>query len=127
MEKEINAARKELSSAIRAFFETVEEYNISRDEKNALFDHQQFAYETDSKVAAILPDGGAAYFETLRSLKTRETFYFSLISQYSNVLEQEKTEPITLHILFLATWKSPKLQGFFPSTWVGIFLTLLFA
>ena len=32
-----------------------------------------------------------------------------------------------VHGVFLATRKSPKLQGFFPSTWVGIFLTPLFA
>lgn len=99
LENELREAQKELNSAEDALLKTVGSYTISQDSKKELTDYRRNTSETNTAVLQQLPDGGAAYLDALRNLRTKETFYFSLVSQYSRVLEQEKAEPISLQIL----------------------------
>lgn len=99
LEQELRNAQKELNNAEETLMKTIAGYKISPDAMRELTDISLNSSEAGASILQQLPDGGAAYLEGLRSLKTRETFYFSLISQYSKVLEQEKVEPITLQIL----------------------------
>lgn len=99
LENELREAQKELNSAEDALLKTVGSYTISQDSKKELTDYRRNTSETNTAVLQQLPDGGAGYLDALRNLRTKETFYFSLVSQYSRVLEQEKAEPISLQIL----------------------------
>jgi len=109
LEAELREAQRELTKAEESLAKTVSSYNESTPElKKELSDYgsnpdtegiTEGISETNTSVLQQLPDGGAAYLEALRTVRTNETFYYSLISQFSKVLEQEKAEPISLQIL----------------------------
>ena len=110
LEEELQLAQNELSHAIKTLFETVQNYDIAQEEKNNLYEYQRFSYETYIKTAGRLPDGGAAYLEALRSIKTRESFYFSLVGQCGSIFEQLYAEPLTLNILEKASVPAQPIQ-----------------
>lgn len=100
LESELRDAQRELTRAEETLAKTVSSYSETSPElKKELTDYRRNTTETNTAVLQQLPDGGAAYLEALRNVRTKETFYYSMISQFSRVLEQEKAEPITLQIL----------------------------
>lgn len=99
LENELRDTQKELNRAEEALIKAVGSYNVPQETKKELTDYRRNTTETNTTVLQQLPDGGAAYLDALRNLRTQETFYFSLLSQYSKVLEQEKAEPISFQFL----------------------------
>lgn len=99
LEQELKSAQRELNSAEEQLKKALGGYKVTSEVRKELSDTGSSGSEVGASILQQLPDGGAAYIEALRNLKTRETFYYSLIGQYGKILEQEKAEPITLQIL----------------------------
>ncbi len=99
LETEIKELQGKFTEAESALSQIIESAPINMEERKELADAKKMGGDFSSETIKKLPDGGSSYLNALRELKTNETLYFSLISQYSKVLEQEKAEPITLQIL----------------------------
>lgn len=96
LETEIKELQGKFTEAESALSQIIESAPINMEERKELADAKKMGGDFSSETIRKLPDGGSSYLNALRELKTNETLYFSLISQYSKVLEQE---PITLQIL----------------------------
>lgn len=99
LEQELRETQKEFSLAEEAMMKAAETFGTTPELKKELADFQNKEKQISPSLLQQLPDGGVAYLEALRTLRSQETLYYSLIKQFSEVLEQEKAEPISFQVL----------------------------
>ena len=99
LQTELKETQREFNNAEQAMMKAVEAFGTTPELKKELADFQNKDKEVSPTLLQQLPDGGVAYLEALRTLRSQETLYFSLIKQFSEVLEQEKAEPISFQVL----------------------------
>ncbi|GAB1486148.1 hypothetical protein MASR2M79_11950 [Aminivibrio sp.] len=99
LQAELKETQREFNTAEQVMMKAVETFGTTPELKKELADFQNKDKEVSPTLLQQLPDGGVAYLEALRTLRSQETLYFSLIKQFSVVLEQEKAEPISFQVL----------------------------
>jgi uncharacterized protein involved in exopolysaccharide biosynthesis len=99
LETEIKELQAKFAAAEGELTRLVESSPLTEEEKKDLPGAGSSAQGLSPETTKKFADGGAAYLEAFRNLKTQESLFFSVLGQYSTVLEQEKAEPISLQIL----------------------------
>lgn len=99
LETEIKELQAKFAAAEGELTRLVESSPLTEEEKKDLPGAGSSAQGLSPETTKKFADGGAAYLEAFRNLKTQESLFFSVLGQYSRVLEQEKAEPISLQIL----------------------------
>ncbi len=99
LETEIKDLQAKFAAAEGELTRLVDSSPLTEEEKKDLPGAGSSAQGLSPETTKKFADGGAAYLEAFRNLKTQESLFFSVLGQYSRVLEQEKAEPISLQIL----------------------------
>jgi len=99
LETEIKELQAKFAAAEGELTRLVESSPLTEEEKKDLPGAGSSAQGLSPETTKKFADGGVAYLEAFRNLKTQESLFFSVLGQYSTVLEQEKAEPISLQIL----------------------------
>ncbi|GAB1400352.1 hypothetical protein MASR1M66_18070 [Aminivibrio sp.] len=99
LQTELQETQRELNAAEEAMRKAVEIFGTTPELKKELADFQNKAKEISPTLLQQLPDGGVAYLEALRTLRSKETLYFSLINQFNSVLYKEKAGLLSFQVL----------------------------
>lgn len=99
LEAEMKAIQDGLAQSEKTLAKIASSPAISADVGKDLLEARQSSRDADASLLAKLPDGGVEYISVVRSIRTAESLYYSTLTLFAKVVEQEKAEPLTLQVL----------------------------